>query len=111
MMPTADTVVIGAGLIGITTAYELQTRGHRTTLIEARAGVALETSRANGSMLTPSMADPWNAPGVHRDLAASLFDPAAAMKLRLAAVPSLVGWGSANTCRTRHSASAPADAR
>ena len=51
------------------------------------------TSFANGGMMTPSMADPWNAPGVGRRLAASLIDPAAALKLRPAALPSLASWG------------------
>jgi D-amino-acid dehydrogenase len=39
------------------------------------------------------MPDPWNAPGVHKHLAASLFNPYSPMKLRLRAVPSLIGWG------------------
>jgi D-amino-acid dehydrogenase len=61
--------------------------------VEAHPGVAFETSHANGALLTPSMADPWNAPGVHRHLVASLFDRHSAMKLRLSAIPSLAGWG------------------
>ena len=34
------------------------------TLIEARSEVGLETSFANGSLITPSMSDPWAAPGI-----------------------------------------------
>jgi D-amino-acid dehydrogenase len=86
-------IVIGAGLAGITTAYELLRRGFETILIDRRPQVALESSFANGGLLTPSMADPWNGPGVHRQLLASLFDPHSAMKLRPAAIPSLAGWG------------------
>jgi len=86
-------VVVGGGLAGVATAYELARRGYPTTLVEMREGVALETSYANGALLTPSMADPWNAPGVHRHLAASLFDARSAMKLRISALPSLLGWG------------------
>ena len=62
-------------------------------MFEAREGVALETSCANGSLLTPAMSDPWNAPGVYRLLAASLFDPSSPMKLHPAAIPSLLKWG------------------
>jgi D-amino-acid dehydrogenase len=86
-------IVVGGGLAGVATAYELVRRGHETTLIERHQGVGLEASYANGALLTPAMAEPWNAPGVHRLLAASLFDPHSAMKLRLSAIPSLMGWG------------------
>jgi D-amino-acid dehydrogenase len=86
-------IVVGAGLAGITTAYELLRRGFATTVMERREHVALESSFANGALLTPSMADPWNGPGVHRQLLASFFDPHSGMKLRAAAVPSLATWG------------------
>jgi D-amino-acid dehydrogenase len=86
-------IVIGGGVVGVAIAYELARRGHSTTLFEAREEVALETSFANGGLLTPSMADPWNAPGVHRQLAASLFNTHSALKLHASALPSLLGWG------------------
>ena len=103
----ADVIVVGGGIIGVTSAYELASRGYRTALVEAREGVALETSHANGALLTPSMCAPWNAPGICRSLAASLFSPHATMKLRLSALPSLAGWGVRflrNSSRTRHAA-------
>ncbi|MEM9208044.1 MAG: FAD-dependent oxidoreductase [Pseudomonadota bacterium] len=87
------TLVIGGGLIGLSTAYALQTRGESVTLIDARDAVAQETSFANGGLLTPSMPEPWNGPGVYRHLAASVFNPRASMRLRLHAIPSLIGWG------------------
>ena len=86
-------VVIGGGVIGVTSAYLLARRGHSVTLLEARENVGLETSYANGAILTPSMSDPWNGPGVHWRLAASLFDPHSPMKLRLGALPGLATWG------------------
>ena len=88
-----STLVIGGGLMGVTTAFVLQERGAAVTLIEARDGVALETSFANGGMFTPSMPEPWNSPGVYRYLLASLFDPRSSMKLRLRAIPTLIPWG------------------
>jgi D-amino-acid dehydrogenase len=92
-MSGQDVIVVGGGVIGITTAYELASRGCRTTLLEAREGLASETTYANGALLTPAMSDPWNAPGVHRHLFSSLLDPHAAMRLRPSAVPSHLGWG------------------
>src|SRR5262245_52437403 len=93
MNDAANTVVIGGGLIGLTTAWELVSRGEAVTLVEAREDVALETSYANGAMLTSAMSDPWNAPGVHRQLVASLFDPYSPMKVRLRVLPGLLPWG------------------
>jgi D-amino-acid dehydrogenase len=105
-------IVVGAGVIGVTTAYELSRRGCRTLLLEARNGVALESSYANGGLLTPGMSDPWNAPGIHRKIAASLLDPHAAMKLWPSAIPSLFWWGLEflrNSNVTRHAAASRAN--
>lgn len=92
-MSRRNVIVIGGGLIGVSTAYELARRGYSTTLLEAREGVALETSYANGGLLTPSMSDPWNAPGIHRQVIPSLIDPTAPMRLRPSALPALISWG------------------
>ena len=92
-MSQPEIIVVGGGIIGVTTAYEFARRGLKTTLLEANENVGLETTHANGGLLTASMSDPWNAPGVHRALLASVLHPHAAIKLRLAALPSLAGWG------------------
>lgn len=89
----SDIVVIGGGLIGLTTAWELLERGHTVTIVEGNETIAAEASFANGGLITPSMPEPWNGPGVGKHLLSSLFDPRSAMKLRLAAIPSLVPWG------------------
>ncbi|MBT6037280.1 MAG: FAD-dependent oxidoreductase, partial [Kordiimonadaceae bacterium] len=56
--------IIGAGIIGTTSAYYLAKTGHDVEVIERQDGPGLETSFANAGMLTPSMADPWNDPSV-----------------------------------------------
>jgi len=86
-------LIIGGGLIGLTSAYALRRCGHEITLLERRPGPGLETSFANGALLTPSMSDPWNAPGVWRVLLTSLGREDAALQLRLRAIPSMMGWG------------------
>lgn len=93
MPQSSGTFVIGAGLLGIASAYELATRGEPVTILEARPGVAMETSFANGGLLTASMSDPWNAPGVHKHLFSSPFNSNAAMKLRIGVLPSMFLWG------------------
>lgn len=92
-MKKPNVIVVGGGLIGTSTAYELTSRGYRTTLIEARQSVALEASYANGGMLTPSMSDPWNAPGIHRLVIPALINPKASIRLRPSALPKLFTWG------------------
>lgn len=86
-------LVIGGGLIGLTTAKVLLERGEPVRVLEAREGVGLETSFANGGLLTPSMPDPWNAPGVHWHLLASLYHASASMRVRWRVLPSLFSWG------------------
>lgn len=86
-------LVIGSGLIGLTTAYFLQKRGHDVRVIERKQGPGRETSFANGALLTPSMPEPWNAPGSWRVLLTSLGRSDAALQLRLRALPSLGTWG------------------
>jgi len=86
-------IVIGAGLIGVTTAFALRSQGHDVTVIERKQSAGRETSFANGAILTPSMSDPWNAPGSWRVLLASLGRSDSPMQLRASTLPSLAGWG------------------
>lgn len=86
-------IIIGAGVIGSTTAYYLAKSGHEIEVIDRQEGPALETSFANAGMLTPSMADPWNAPGIFKTLVSTIGNPHSPFLLRLKALPSLLGWG------------------
>jgi D-amino-acid dehydrogenase len=56
--------VIGAGIIGVTTAFELAVDGHEVTVFERRAAVAEETSFANAGLIAPGYVTPWAAPGM-----------------------------------------------
>jgi D-amino-acid dehydrogenase len=86
-------LVIGSGLIGTTSAYFLARRGWEVTVLDRQEGPGRETSFANGALLTPSMPEPWNAPGSWRVLLQSLPRSDSALKLRLKALPQLAGWG------------------
>lgn len=56
------TVVLGAGIIGVGTAYYLHRAGHEVTVIDRRPGPGLETSYANGGQVSASGATPWANP-------------------------------------------------
>jgi D-amino-acid dehydrogenase len=86
-------IVVGAGLIGLTTAYALHRRGCQVSLVDRCEGPGQETSFANGGLLTPSMSEPWNTPGCWRTLLSSLVRADAPLQLRWRALPSLATWG------------------
>ncbi len=88
-------VVIGAGLLGITTAYFLSRYGHQVVVIDRREGPALETSHANGSMLTPSQAGPWNVPGITSKLIKWMGREGSPFLFSPGVLPAISGWGIA----------------
>jgi D-amino-acid dehydrogenase len=55
---------MGAGVVGVTTAYYLASSGHEVTVIDRQAEPALETSFANAGEVSPGYASPWAGPGV-----------------------------------------------
>lgn len=65
--------VIGAGIVGVTTAYELAADGHEVTVFERHAGVASETSFANAGVIAPGYVTPWAAPGMPLKVLRHLF--------------------------------------
>jgi D-amino-acid dehydrogenase len=65
--------VIGAGIVGVTTAYELVVQGHEVTVFERRGTVASEASFANAGVLAPGYVTPWAAPGMPWKVVSHLF--------------------------------------
>lgn len=57
-------LVLGGGVIGVTTAYYLTEAGHEVTVIDRQQGPALETSFANAGEVSPGYSSPWAGPGV-----------------------------------------------
>lgn len=57
-------VILGSGVIGVTSAYYLARAGHDVTVIDRQPGPALETSFANAGQISPGYASPWAAPGI-----------------------------------------------
>lgn len=56
--------VIGAGIVGTSSAYELAADGHEVVVFDRRAAVASEASFAHAGLLAPGWVSPWSAPGM-----------------------------------------------
>ena len=56
-------IVLGAGLLGVTSAYFLRELGHEVVVVDRQASPAAETSFANGGQISVSHAEPWANPG------------------------------------------------
>jgi D-amino-acid dehydrogenase len=57
-------LILGAGVIGTSMAYELARDGHDVEVVDRQSGPALETSFANAGEVSPGYSSPWAGPGV-----------------------------------------------
>ncbi|HNH36695.1 MAG TPA: FAD-dependent oxidoreductase, partial [Rhodocyclaceae bacterium] len=55
-------IVLGAGVVGVASAWYLAEAGHEVTVVDRREGPAMETSFANGGQISVSHAEPWASP-------------------------------------------------
>ena len=85
-------VVLGAGVIGVTSAYYLARAGHEVVVIDRQPGPALETSFANAGEISPGYASPWAGPGVPRKAIGWLMARHAPLILGLKPSGEMLGW-------------------
>lgn len=84
--------VIGAGIIGITTAYELAQDGHEVTVFERRLTAAEESSFASAGLIAPGYHAPWVVPGMRLKIMRHFFSPNAPVRFRLPLRSSDMTW-------------------
>ncbi|MBN8543244.1 MAG: D-amino acid dehydrogenase [Alphaproteobacteria bacterium] len=85
--------ILGAGVLGVTSAYELAKRGHEVTVLERQSAAAMECSFANGGQLSYSHAMPWANPYVFPDVFRWMFKDDAPLVFRFKADPHMIRWG------------------
>jgi D-amino-acid dehydrogenase len=84
--------VIGAGIVGVTSAYELAADGHEVTVFERRGSVAAESSFANAGVIAPGYVTPWAAPGMPLHVLSHLLRRHAPVRLNASLGPGTLGW-------------------
>ncbi|SNC66314.1 D-amino-acid dehydrogenase [Marinobacter sp. es.048] len=75
-------LVLGAGVVGTTTAWYLQKQGHQVTVVDRQNQAGLETSYANGGQISVSHAEPWANPSAPLKVLKWLFQPDAPLLFR-----------------------------
>ena len=76
-------IVLGAGVIGTSTAYYLARAGAQVTVLDRQAAAGLETSFANAGQVSPGYATPWGAPGIPLKALKWMFRKHAPLAIRL----------------------------
>lgn len=85
-------IVLGSGVIGVTTAYYLARAGHEVTVLDRQAGPALETSYANAGEVSPGYSAPWAAPGLMLKAAKWMLMKHSPLVIRPKLDPAMWSW-------------------
>jgi D-amino-acid dehydrogenase len=86
-------VVLGAGLVGVSSAWHLAEDGHKVTVVDRQPEAARETSFANGGQISTSHAEPWANPGAPLKALKWLGREDSPLLWRLRADPAQWAWG------------------
>jgi D-amino-acid dehydrogenase len=87
------TLVLGGGVVGVTTAYFLARAGHEVVVVEEKDGLGLEATAGNAGIIAPGHSFAWASPRAPRMLWQSLRGAETAIRVRLTADPRLYAWG------------------
>lgn len=85
-------IVLGGGVVGVTTAYQLQKDGHEVVIVERQPLVAAETSWGNAGMIAPGHSFVWSSPKAPMILLKSLVLKDQALRFKFSADPRLYSW-------------------
>ena len=92
-MASTPVVIVGGGLIGLSSALALHERGAEVTVVDA-AALGSGAARGNAGFLCPTLLAPLPGPGMLRNAARALVDRDGSLRIRPGAVPSMARWGS-----------------
>jgi D-amino-acid dehydrogenase len=86
-------LILGAGVVGVTSAWYLARAGHEVTVLDRQPGAGMETSFANGGQISVSQTEPWANPAAPAKILKWLGRADAPLLFRLRADPRQWGWG------------------
>jgi D-amino-acid dehydrogenase len=86
-------LILGSGVIGVTSAYYLAREGHEVTVIDRQPGPGLETSYANAGEISPGYSAPWAGPGIPAKAIKWLLMEDGPLVLRPKLDPRMWAWG------------------
>src|SRR5260370_4016030 len=86
-------VVIGAGVVGVTTAYYLARKGNEVTVVERESEVATVASAGNAGLIAPSHSFGWASPTAPMELLRSLTMEDTALRVNPLKAPGMAAWG------------------
>ncbi|MDO8597000.1 MAG: FAD-dependent oxidoreductase, partial [Sulfuricaulis sp.] len=75
-------LVLGSGVIGVTSAWYLSRAGHEVTVVDRQPEPGMETSQANGGQISWGASTPWAAPGIPFKALKWMFRPHSPLVLR-----------------------------
>ncbi|WP_372526198.1 FAD-dependent oxidoreductase [Piscinibacter sp.] len=84
--------IIGAGIVGVTTAFELARDGHDVAVFERSGSVAAEGSFANAGLVAPGYVTPWAAPGMPGKVLRHLLSSHAPVRVNARINASMLAW-------------------
>lgn len=91
--PDADVLVLGAGVVGMTTAYALARRGYSVIVADRADGPAQGSSFANGAQLSYAFTDALGQPGLIAKMPAMIAGRDPAFRVKLSLDPDFLRWG------------------
>ncbi len=86
-------VVIGAGVVGVTTAYYLAKSGHLVTVVEKELEAATLASAGNAGLIAPGHSFAWASPSAPKELLRSLTVEDTALRVNPFKAPGMAVWG------------------
>jgi D-amino-acid dehydrogenase len=90
---SSHVVVVGAGMVGVATAWELLADGHRVTIVEpGEPGGTQAASFGNGGWISPASVVPMSVPGIWLSVPGYLMDPDGPLTIRWSKLPKLMPW-------------------
>lgn len=86
-------LILGGGIVGVTTAYFLGRDGHQVTVVEEKDGLGLEATSGNAGIIAPGHSFAWGSPRAPGMLLRSLLGKETAIRMRLKPDLRLYAWG------------------